>query len=220
MYSYPQRLVLHSHRPVPVEQRLNTVEQQPSIPLLCEIPSDSTKATLGDIRGHSGVPQRMACPRAWRPLRYCVPSTLATRTYGSCQRAIPAGKQLTTDRRYAWSCYCASNYAPTSSSALQTDTHTFEVSTQSAAGKLRLDNFLVQSLADTTRARLQALIKGGLVSVNGQTCSKVALRVRPGDQVTVTLLPPPPLNAEPEAIPLDIVYEDEEVLVINKVGSL
>ena len=58
------------------------------------------------------------------------------------------------------------------------------------------------------------------MSVNGQTCSKVALRVRPGDQVTVTLLPPPPLNAEPEAIPLDIVYEDEEVLVINKVGSL
>lgn len=44
--------------------------------------------------------------------------------------------------------------------------------------------------------------------------------MRPGDVVACSVLPPPPLEAAPEALPLDIVYEDEHLIVINKVGCL
>lgn len=42
--------------------------------------------------------------------------------------------------------------------------------------------------------------------------------MRPGDVVSCAVLPPPPLEASPEPLPLDIVYEDEHLIVINKVG--
>ena len=47
---------------------------------------------------------------------------------------------------------------------------------------------------------------------------KASYAVRPGDRVGCSVLPPPPLEASPEPLPLDIVYEDEHLIVINKVG--
>lgn len=86
----------------------------------------------------------------------------------------------------------------------------------SAEGKSRLDVYLVEAVPDVTRARLQGCIKEGLVTVNGTPRGKPGFKVKAGDQVEFTLQPLKPLNAEPEDIPLDIVYEDEQLLVINK----
>ena len=55
------------------------------------------------------------------------------------------------------------------------------------------------------------------MEVNGRAVTKGALPVRPGDSVRCRVLPPPPLQAAPEDIPLSICYEDEHLLVVNKV---
>jgi ribosomal 50S subunit-recycling heat shock protein len=89
----------------------------------------------------------------------------------------------------------------------------------SAEGKSRLDVYLVEAVPDVTRARLQGCIKEGLVTVNGTPRGKPGFKVKAGDQVEFTLQPLKPLNAEPEDIPLDIVYEDEQLLVINKASA-
>jgi 23S rRNA pseudouridine1911/1915/1917 synthase len=64
-------------------------------------------------------------------------------------------------------------------------------------------------------------VKNGLVSVNGMRFSKPGTQIKPGDLVVVDSLPePPPLRANPEAIPLDIVYEDDQLLVVNKAAGM
>lgn len=84
----------------------------------------------------------------------------------------------------------------------------------------RLDKALSLSLPGFSRARLQALLKGGHVRLNGDICEKMSLKVKAGDKVSLVL--PPLEDAAPEAqdIPLDIVYEDEDLLVINKQAGL
>ncbi|GFH07381.1 RNA pseudouridine synthase, putative [Haematococcus lacustris] len=87
-------------------------------------------------------------------------------------------------------------------------------------GKLRLDAYLAAALAAgnaASRAKVQEAIKAGLVSINGKQANKASCAVRWGDQVQATLLPAPTLQALPEAIPLDIVYEDDHLMVVNKV---
>lgn len=79
----------------------------------------------------------------------------------------------------------------------------------------RLDAYLAARFADLSRSRLQKLIKEGLVTVNGQT-AKPSCPLEPGDLVTVKVPLAEPLAAEAEAIALDIVYEDADVIVINK----
>ncbi|PSC67546.1 ribosomal large subunit pseudouridine synthase D [Micractinium conductrix] len=86
--------------------------------------------------------------------------------------------------------------------------------------KLRLDAFLSARLPAASRARLQASIKEGLVVVNGRPQPKASYGVKPGDLVACSVLPPPPLEASPEALPLAIVYEDEHLLVINKASDM
>ncbi|KAL4447413.1 hypothetical protein ABPG75_004632 [Micractinium tetrahymenae] len=86
--------------------------------------------------------------------------------------------------------------------------------------KLRMDAFLAARLPAASRARLQASIKGGLVVVNGRPQPKASYGVRPGDVVACSVFPPPPLEAAPEALPLDIVYEDEHLMVINKAADM
>jgi 23S rRNA pseudouridine1911/1915/1917 synthase len=87
------------------------------------------------------------------------------------------------------------------------------------AGK-RLDQFLVAQLPDVSRARVQQAIEGGKVTVNGKT-AKPSLRLREGD--CVELLAPagaPPLRATPQDIPLDVVYEDDSLAIINKPAGM
>jgi 23S rRNA pseudouridine1911/1915/1917 synthase len=79
----------------------------------------------------------------------------------------------------------------------------------------RLDRYLAESLPDTSRAQLQRLIRQGLVTLDGQTV-KPSAPVEPGMRVTVCIPSSPPTTIIPESIALDILYEDDDVLVIDK----
>lgn len=81
---------------------------------------------------------------------------------------------------------------------------------------IRLDKFLMDRLPNVTRNKLQERIRQGFVKVNN-TEIKPNYRVRPGDEIVVAL-PEPPRDTEvvPEDIELDIVYEDSDLLVVNK----
>jgi len=86
-----------------------------------------------------------------------------------------------------------------------------------AAGE-RLDRFLAAS-SGLTRARIQALIAGGQVRVGGAP-RKASTLLRGGEQIILTLPPPEPSDLTPEPIPLDVLYEDADLLVINKPAGL
>ncbi|MCH5192709.1 MAG: RluA family pseudouridine synthase [Oscillospiraceae bacterium] len=79
----------------------------------------------------------------------------------------------------------------------------------------RLDKWICDNDADISRSALQKLLKEGKVTVNGKTEQK-SYKVREGDIVVVELPEPTELDAVPEDIPIDIVYQDEHLLVVNK----
>lgn len=84
---------------------------------------------------------------------------------------------------------------------------------------LRLDQLLAQKLATFSRARVQKWIRSGLVRVNDLERS-ANYRVRAGDQLSCTIPAVQPWHLAPEAIPLDIIYEDDDLVVINKPSGL
>jgi len=96
-------------------------------------------------------------------------------------------------------------------------TQTFTVTPSDA--KTRLDIFLLQRLPDLTRSRIKNLIEDGLVSLNDMP-AKAGVKVKGGDEISITIPEPQPVKAEPEKIPLDIIYEDKDVIVINKPPGL
>jgi 23S rRNA pseudouridine1911/1915/1917 synthase len=83
----------------------------------------------------------------------------------------------------------------------------------------RLDRFLPRHAPDLSRTRLQALIGAGRVRVDGRA-SKASARLRAGAAVSLHVPPPVPLALVPEPRPLDIVYEDTAILVVNKPAGL
>lgn len=85
---------------------------------------------------------------------------------------------------------------------------------QEQAG-IRIDRLIADSLSDFTRSGIAKLIEGGNVSVNGKTVSK-NYKCRAQDNITVNVPDAVALEAQPENIPLDIVYEDNDLLVVNK----
>lgn len=89
-----------------------------------------------------------------------------------------------------------------------------------AQAGLRLDRFLADALGDLSRSRLQALIAEGAVASQGQTIGDANRRVKPGEIYEVHV--PPLRAAEPvaQAIPLSIVYEDSDLIVIDKPAGL
>ncbi len=84
----------------------------------------------------------------------------------------------------------------------------------------RLDQYLAETDLPVTRSRIQRWIREGAVSVNAIVVEKSSHKVSEGDIVTVVVPAPPPSNIEPESIPLDIVYEDEALLVVNKAAGM
>jgi 23S rRNA pseudouridine1911/1915/1917 synthase len=89
-----------------------------------------------------------------------------------------------------------------------------------AAG-VRLDQWLAGQLPDISRVRVQQLVEQQKVSVNGILPSKTSLKLRGGEQVIVSgEVSLPPLRAYAENIPLDIVYEDQEMAIINKPAGM
>src|SRR6185369_4347040 len=87
-----------------------------------------------------------------------------------------------------------------------------------AAGA-RLDAFVAARLGDVSRTRVQRAIEDGDVLVN-ERAAKSSYRVRPGDCVEIDLPEPPPVELLPEPIPLHIVYEDDELIVVDKQAGL
>ncbi|MBZ5524150.1 MAG: RluA family pseudouridine synthase [Acidobacteriia bacterium] len=84
----------------------------------------------------------------------------------------------------------------------------------------RLDQWLAAQLPDLSRVRVQQLIEQEKISVNGHP-AKASARLRGGEQISVTgAVELPPLNAFPEDIPLDVVYEDDSIVVINKPAGM
>src|SRR5690606_28465139 len=84
----------------------------------------------------------------------------------------------------------------------------------------RLDRFLASRLEDLSRSRIQALIKAGHVRDRRGTIEDPGTRVKPGEMLTVEVPPPEPAEPKPEALPLDVVFEDEHLIVINKPAGL
>ncbi len=87
------------------------------------------------------------------------------------------------------------------------------------ASAARLDRFVAVALPELSRVAVQRLVDEGAVMVNGKP-SKAAYHIKPGDAIVVQLPAPPPVEAQAEPIPLEIVYEDADLLVINKPAGM
>jgi 23S rRNA pseudouridine1911/1915/1917 synthase len=88
-----------------------------------------------------------------------------------------------------------------------------------AAGE-RLDRVLARHVAELSRSRLKALIEAGAVVVDGRTIRDPSHRVNSGAAVVIDVPPPEPAKPAPEAIPLEVVYEDDDIIVIDKPKNL
>jgi len=83
----------------------------------------------------------------------------------------------------------------------------------------RLDTFLSERLGGVSRSQIQRLIKEGRVVLSGRK-AKPSVRLKKGETVKVTLPEPEPLELAPEPIPLDVVYEDQEIIVVDKPAGM
>ena len=84
----------------------------------------------------------------------------------------------------------------------------------------RLDKILLERYPELTRSRIEGLIKAGYVRVNGALPAKPGAKVAPDDVIELELPPPVPATPQPEQIPLAIVYEDDELIVVDKPAGL
>lgn len=91
---------------------------------------------------------------------------------------------------------------------------TFEVP-QEVSG-MRLDNFLARQFSGFSRSKCQQLVRDGLVKVNGSVVTKPGFILRGGEQVSVEIPKPEPPTLQPERIPVTVLYEDDDLLVIDK----
>ncbi|KUK55141.1 MAG: Pseudouridine synthase [Marinimicrobia bacterium 46_47] len=96
------------------------------------------------------------------------------------------------------------------------DTQTYQIIVSSHQKSLRLDRFIAESIPRISRTRVQLLIENGHILRNGRVIDKASLKVTPGDILTISIPQRRPLAVEPEMIPLQIVYEDDDLIVINK----
>ena len=80
----------------------------------------------------------------------------------------------------------------------------------------RLDLAILETHPDFSRSRVEGLVKAGFVTVNGAVASKAGMKVAETDEIVVEIPPPVPAVPEPEDIPLAIVYEDDDLVVVDK----
>lgn len=100
----------------------------------------------------------------------------------------------------------------------ESETLTFRVAESEA--QQRLDAYLAARIEDWSRARLQRLIEDGDVLVSGRATVKPSYKLRVNDEIEVELTAPPSAQFTPENIPLEIVYEDAELIVVNKPAGM
>jgi 23S rRNA pseudouridine1911/1915/1917 synthase len=84
----------------------------------------------------------------------------------------------------------------------------------------RLDKFLVTCLPEFSRARLQGLIDDGFVSINGVPAKKSGQSIESGAEVEVRVPPPVPSSLVGEDIPLDIIFENDDLIIVNKPAGM
>lgn len=99
---------------------------------------------------------------------------------------------------------------------MEKDHNVFEFIVEEDKKGTRLDVVLSLVIEEASRSHLQKLIDIGRVEVNGEIGTSKKYKVKTGDSIKVTIPEPVHLNVMPEDIPIDIVYEDEDVLVVNK----
>ena len=85
---------------------------------------------------------------------------------------------------------------------------------------MRLDRFLAAQCHELSRTRVQELIDAGLVRVDGSAAKKGSVRLRGGEKITVEITERPAMVAKAETIPLEVLYEDEDVIAINKPAGM
>lgn len=91
-----------------------------------------------------------------------------------------------------------------------------EYTVEESQSGMRLDKFLTEIYPDQTRSFLQKLVKSGEIKINGKPVIKAGFVVEGGDQVSASIPTPQAVEIEAENIPLDILYEDADVLIVNK----
>ncbi|MES2984186.1 MAG: RluA family pseudouridine synthase [Pseudomonadota bacterium] len=98
------------------------------------------------------------------------------------------------------------------------DSHTVTID-EAELGQ-RLDKTLARALPDVSRARLQALIEGGAVMRDGAPCTNSATKVKPGETYALRIPTVTALDLTPSAIALNVVYEDDDIIIINKPAGM
>lgn len=98
-------------------------------------------------------------------------------------------------------------------------THRELIASASDSGA-RLDRFIAAACPELSRTRVQELIVAGLVRVDGKAASKGAVHLRGGERIALEIRERPAIVAVAEAIPLDVLYEDEDVIAINKAAGM
>jgi len=96
----------------------------------------------------------------------------------------------------------------------------YELRAAPNARRVRLDQFITRSVENASRTKVKLLIEAGGVTVNGQVIEKAGRLVLPGDTVVCTVPKPPPPEVHAENIPLDIAYEDDDLLIVNKPAGM
>nr|WP_207765440.1 RluA family pseudouridine synthase [Cuspidothrix issatschenkoi] len=84
----------------------------------------------------------------------------------------------------------------------------------------RLDRYLSQELSELSRSRIQQLIEQGHVQINAQVCISKKIHLKTGDRITLEIPAIQPLQIQAADIPLDILYEDDELIILNKPAGL
>lgn len=84
----------------------------------------------------------------------------------------------------------------------------------------RLDQWLSAQVTDLSRSRLQKLISQGQITINGEVCSTKKYKLQRGDRLTITIPAPVSLELVPEEMNLDILFEDEHLLIVNKAANI
>ncbi|HEX2664676.1 MAG TPA: RluA family pseudouridine synthase [Candidatus Acidoferrum sp.] len=95
-----------------------------------------------------------------------------------------------------------------------------EFSATAADAGVRLDRFVAGECPELSRTRVQELIEWGRVLVNGKPASKGSMHLRGSEKITVEISERPAIAAMPERIPLGVLYEDEDVIAINKPAGM
>jgi 23S rRNA pseudouridine1911/1915/1917 synthase len=84
----------------------------------------------------------------------------------------------------------------------------------------RIDKYLHHRIGGYSRVMLQEIIKAGGITVNGKPVTKQSYKLKDGERIEMTAPPPPSREITPEDIPLNVIYEDDDIIIINKAAGM